>query len=282
MQRPMSMNGYSWVEGNTPNMVDPSGMCSPLAVLCDDGGSGGADGASPRGNRGGGTRSSGVRSASSTASFGNIVLTESLRRALSRLFGATIVNELRNQCIEFIEGVFGDVSGGVIPIPQNQSPADFLDFSSSQVSQEYIEELSRACRAGNGQYNSACNELYRLCQAGYEDACGRARSTCDDAYLDALQNTMHSACDVPGGRGCEAGNHTLFPLNDKHTLCQNAARRILINSQCAYLRTQIINECFQGITDRTHGDQIMNAMGTEENCWEIFLANNCSETYLQQ
>ena len=25
MQRPMSMNGYSWVEGNTPNMVDPSG-----------------------------------------------------------------------------------------------------------------------------------------------------------------------------------------------------------------------------------------------------------------
>jgi len=26
MQRPMSMNGYSWVEGNTPNMVDPTGM----------------------------------------------------------------------------------------------------------------------------------------------------------------------------------------------------------------------------------------------------------------
>ena len=26
MQRPMSLNGYSWVEGNTPNMVDPTGM----------------------------------------------------------------------------------------------------------------------------------------------------------------------------------------------------------------------------------------------------------------
>ena len=26
MQRPMSMNGYSWVEGNTPNATDPSGF----------------------------------------------------------------------------------------------------------------------------------------------------------------------------------------------------------------------------------------------------------------
>jgi RHS repeat-associated protein len=26
-QRPMSLNGYSWVEGNTPNLVDPSGGC---------------------------------------------------------------------------------------------------------------------------------------------------------------------------------------------------------------------------------------------------------------
>jgi len=26
MDRPMSLNGYSWVEGNTPNMVDPTGM----------------------------------------------------------------------------------------------------------------------------------------------------------------------------------------------------------------------------------------------------------------
>ncbi len=31
MARPMSLNGYSWVEGNTPNMVDPSGMqCESL------------------------------------------------------------------------------------------------------------------------------------------------------------------------------------------------------------------------------------------------------------
>lgn len=27
--RPMSLNGYSWVEGNVPNAVDPTGMCPP-------------------------------------------------------------------------------------------------------------------------------------------------------------------------------------------------------------------------------------------------------------
>ena len=34
MQRPMSMNGYSWVEGNTPNMVDPTGYCGIQVGAC--------------------------------------------------------------------------------------------------------------------------------------------------------------------------------------------------------------------------------------------------------
>ncbi len=38
MQRPMSLNGYSWVEGNTPNRIDPSGRtpsCQETPVSCD-------------------------------------------------------------------------------------------------------------------------------------------------------------------------------------------------------------------------------------------------------
>jgi len=37
MQRPMSMNGYSWVEGNTPNLTDPSGKSPALAATLNDG-----------------------------------------------------------------------------------------------------------------------------------------------------------------------------------------------------------------------------------------------------
>jgi len=33
MQNPMSLNGYSWVEGNVPNAVDPSGNCPVCAVV---------------------------------------------------------------------------------------------------------------------------------------------------------------------------------------------------------------------------------------------------------
>ncbi len=41
MQRPMSLNGYGWVEGNTPNVADPSGMVSRVQDLApgDGGGS---------------------------------------------------------------------------------------------------------------------------------------------------------------------------------------------------------------------------------------------------
>ncbi len=35
--RPMSLNGYSWVEGNTPNMTDPSGRIALLAALLNAG-----------------------------------------------------------------------------------------------------------------------------------------------------------------------------------------------------------------------------------------------------
>ena len=37
MQRPMSINGYSWVEGNTPNMTDPSGKSPALAATLNAG-----------------------------------------------------------------------------------------------------------------------------------------------------------------------------------------------------------------------------------------------------
>jgi len=63
MQRPMSMNGYSWVEGNTPNMVDPSGMCfEELGVPSANcfGGGGGSFGGG-RGGGGGTTSSGGFR-----------------------------------------------------------------------------------------------------------------------------------------------------------------------------------------------------------------------------
>jgi RHS repeat-associated protein len=33
--RPMSLNGYSWVEGNTPNATDPSGMIYELPSMWD-------------------------------------------------------------------------------------------------------------------------------------------------------------------------------------------------------------------------------------------------------
>jgi RHS repeat-associated protein len=33
MGRAMSLNGYGWVEGNTPNLIDPSGLCP--GVFCD-------------------------------------------------------------------------------------------------------------------------------------------------------------------------------------------------------------------------------------------------------
>ncbi len=32
MDRAMNLNGYSWVEGNTPNMIDPSGKCSAVLL----------------------------------------------------------------------------------------------------------------------------------------------------------------------------------------------------------------------------------------------------------
>ncbi len=35
--RPMSLNGYSWVEGNTPNRVDPNGMSVALASVLNTG-----------------------------------------------------------------------------------------------------------------------------------------------------------------------------------------------------------------------------------------------------
>ena len=38
--RPMSLNGYSWVEGNTPNRVDPTGMWGELPSMWDKCGSG--------------------------------------------------------------------------------------------------------------------------------------------------------------------------------------------------------------------------------------------------
>jgi len=43
MQRPMSMNGYSWVEGNTPNLTDASGKQTDLQIpgIMDQGGGGG-------------------------------------------------------------------------------------------------------------------------------------------------------------------------------------------------------------------------------------------------
>ncbi len=34
MNRPMSLNGYSYVEGNTPNRTDPTGMCSKTQSDC--------------------------------------------------------------------------------------------------------------------------------------------------------------------------------------------------------------------------------------------------------
>ncbi len=37
MRIPMSLNGYSWVEGNTPNMVDPSGRTAALASMLNAG-----------------------------------------------------------------------------------------------------------------------------------------------------------------------------------------------------------------------------------------------------
>jgi RHS repeat-associated protein len=35
-RRPMSLNGYAWVEGNAPNWVDPSGMCPELRRVNDN------------------------------------------------------------------------------------------------------------------------------------------------------------------------------------------------------------------------------------------------------
>ncbi len=45
----MSLNGYSWVEGNVINAIDPSGMeacTSTLDVICPDGGGGSGGGGS--------------------------------------------------------------------------------------------------------------------------------------------------------------------------------------------------------------------------------------------
>ena len=156
-----------------------------------------------------------------------------------------------------------------------------LNQGLAEATPERIAALSRACRAGNGEYNGACHELLLLCNAGVREAC-RARSTCDDSVLDALQQEKGRVCNVYGGRNCPAGNHMLFPLYNKEVLCRNAGERIRLNSECVNARMRIVNECYQGIPDEVHTGEIVRAMGVEEDCWNIFIRNNCADMYLPQ
>ncbi|MEZ4666799.1 MAG: RHS repeat-associated core domain-containing protein [Anaerolineae bacterium] len=242
--RPMSLNGYSWVEGNSPNdavgelifhnrysyannnpvnIVDPSGMigerpqhfasCVGFNIslpICPD----------------------------PDLPFCGLTLPPDLSCPPNNPFCNFTLPE-QPDCPFDTPFCTGSIPG---------SPLDRLTN----------EQLSAMCKAGKGNFNAACRELLWRCNQKIVPAVGDigpciARSTCDSTRHNELQRKVDLACSIP--RAC----NSLTP-------CPIIFINLTLIQNCLIRRYAIVDECFQGVADDTHVNTIINEEIAYETC----------------
>jgi RHS repeat-associated protein len=255
--RPMSLNGYSWVEGNPINSTDPSGMIVS-ALLSNPVGA--------------------AWQIAALLSSGFCSLTDILDQVSGKpSFRRSFISDCL--CPDWItaslvEGVYLALDGkwhcpcgstdfdvDVIPNPDYE-----IDLS-SLVSSSTIQDLRRRCIDLD---LDACNELSRLCDQGIEDACQALadafRGNCSPWTYVWLREAQKTACDTP--RACE-GRAT--PAN-----CADWAIKIANGENCVKSRENVRDTCYNGKDDDPHVRELERARRVLAECRAKYL--DCPDT----
>jgi RHS repeat-associated protein len=243
--RPMSLNGYSYVEGNPTNWTDPSGLQCAFGETC----------------------------------FIQPNVDMTLCEAYPDLCsGGNLISNISTQIEEgdFVQTDLVQLagwcnSGSCVDFETNcPSHVPFCAFTltnsiivGTPVSGLTNRELSKLCKEGNGEFNEACQELLRRCNAketpavGDLDPCGRTRSTCTDERMDEIQALKDFACSQ--SYGCNA-----------KTECPDIVDNLLAAHACYTIRKMEIDECFQQHGDDGHEQAVKDAKDAIAICTALF------------
>ncbi len=249
--RPMSLNGYMYVEGDPVNMVDASGLIGELPSMWD--------------------KCSPALPVTSPRMFPSF-----------QLIG-------QSNCIPTLANPFC-ISTGLEPGPDNQIgiitfppelpdnlgeiirgniPDDTISLSPSIA--ERIQDLGQRC------YNldlEACGELSRLCDAGSQEACrqlSRAyRGDCSPWAYKPLREQQNKFCRP--GASC-TGRGT--PEN-----CARWLETINMIEGCITARRNINQTCYRGEDEEGHEQQIRNRQINLETCRRKYLAECANRLFV--
>jgi hypothetical protein len=224
----MSLNGYSWVEGNVVNAVDPSGMIYELPSLWDSC----ADFQFV----------SGQICPDPENPFCGFTVPGTRCPASNPFCDFTI--QPGNQC------PLDNPLCGLYPPGTSICPLDNLLCLSSTIpghpfAQYTNAQLAQMCRQGNGVFNAACAELLRRCNQNIAPVLGdidpcTGRNTCDSTRQAYHRRRKDLACKT-FARACNSA-----------TPCPVIYINILLIQNCLLARQTEVNECFQGIADESH------------------------------
>jgi RHS repeat-associated protein len=279
MGRPMSLNGYSWVEGNTPNLVDPLGLCA-LSIACHDqgGGGGGGDGSLP------------ISSAVAQRTAQNV--TRGLRDLL-REGGTLLVRELVR-----LAGLQGEYDWSLPDLSEiDPDLAQLIEGNDwTYLSPELLSELSITDFGRNvgipgidprvpqiwgevdarriaGLCNGGCltsDELETILEAnGISLASDYTTGEANTRYGDCTQ-AQHRILQDDVNRRCKE-----LPMRCSPDMrCAELRSRRRRNRLCAEARERINRRCYNG-GNEGHQQAAENYRDAFDNCNSIF-RNKCS------
>jgi hypothetical protein len=129
----------------------------------------------------------------------------------------------------------------------------------SSVTGQTDDELSRRCKAGQGAFNAACQELLRRCNANPGTrACG-LRSTCTREYEFQLNREVDLWCNEGRCRGRDS--------------CPELAHKLMSSIRCIDHRWRLVDQCYQGAMDSNHQIQVTDAYARIPTCIRFILAD---------